>query len=183
MRPFLIPCLKQIPFTSIQFPLYESFKAHLSRRLNRKPLYAREAAVCGSIAGGIAAAVTTPLDVLKTRVMLDLRVSMALNLSIVALIQLFTGSIKTGPTDLAFTFPARIRPRRVKCPFRRRCPTDTMDICWWCCIPGSIRMGSSWINGVVIYRGYLNTLLQTKKRDGIVVCVRGYRYVMDRTGR
>jgi len=32
-----------------------------------------EAAVCGSIAGVTVAALTTPLDVLKTRVLLDLR--------------------------------------------------------------------------------------------------------------
>ncbi|KAF8879891.1 S-adenosylmethionine transporter [Gymnopilus junonius] len=70
---FGITVMREIPFTSLQFPLYEFLKLQLSRRINRKPLYAHEAAVCGSIAGGVAAALTTPLDVLKTRVMLDLR--------------------------------------------------------------------------------------------------------------
>jgi len=72
-RGFGITVMREIPFTSIQFPLYELLKLNLSRKLNRKPLFAHEAAICGSIAGGIAAALTTPLDVLKTRVMLDLR--------------------------------------------------------------------------------------------------------------
>jgi solute carrier family 25 S-adenosylmethionine transporter 26 len=65
--------MREIPFTSIQFPLYELLKLNLARKLDRKPLFAHEAAICGSIAGGVAAALTTPLDVLKTRVMLDLR--------------------------------------------------------------------------------------------------------------
>lgn len=65
--------MREIPFTSLQFPMYELLKAQLSRKVRRKPLYSHEAAFCGSIAGGTAAAFTTPLDVLKTRVMLDLR--------------------------------------------------------------------------------------------------------------
>ncbi|EIN13006.1 mitochondrial carrier [Punctularia strigosozonata HHB-11173 SS5] len=74
-RGFGTTVMREIPFTSIQFPLYEFFKARLSVYVGRKPLLAHEAAACGSIAGGIAAALTTPLDVLKTRVMLDIRVS------------------------------------------------------------------------------------------------------------
>jgi len=70
---FGITVMREIPFTSIQFPLYELLKLNLARKLNRKLLFAHEAAICGSIAGGVAAALTTPLDVLKTRVMLDLR--------------------------------------------------------------------------------------------------------------
>lgn len=72
-RGFWTTIMREIPFTSLQFPFYEFLKHQLSIYLDRKPLYAHEAAVCGSIAGGTAAALTTPLDVLKTRVMLDLR--------------------------------------------------------------------------------------------------------------
>ncbi|THG97264.1 hypothetical protein EW026_g4700 [Hermanssonia centrifuga] len=72
-RGFGTTIMREIPFTSLQFPLYEILKVQLSRSLDRRPLYPHEAAMCGSVAGAFAAAVTTPLDVLKTRVMLDLR--------------------------------------------------------------------------------------------------------------
>ncbi|KAJ7052942.1 S-adenosylmethionine transporter [Mycena amicta] len=74
-RGFGTTIMREIPFTSIQFPLYELLKSRLSmyQRRRGKPIYAHEAAACGSIAGGVAAALTTPLDVLKTRVMLDMR--------------------------------------------------------------------------------------------------------------
>jgi len=74
-RGFGITVIREIPFASLQFPMYEFFKHRLSLLLHHKPASLRpyEASLCGSVAGGIAAAVTTPLDVLKTRIMLDLR--------------------------------------------------------------------------------------------------------------
>jgi len=72
-RGFFTTIIREIPFTSIQFPLYEFLRYRLSRALRRRQLYSYEAAACGSAAGAVAAALTTPLDVLKTRVMLDLR--------------------------------------------------------------------------------------------------------------
>ncbi|TBU29976.1 S-adenosylmethionine transporter [Dichomitus squalens] len=71
-RGFGSTIMREIPFTSLQFPLYELLKLRLAKVVHR-PLHSHEAAGCGSIAGGVAAALTTPLDVLKTRVMLDLR--------------------------------------------------------------------------------------------------------------
>ncbi|EDO18634.1 hypothetical protein Kpol_1048p65 [Vanderwaltozyma polyspora DSM 70294] len=65
--------MREIPFTCIQFPLYEFLKKKWSQE-NGHPineLAPWKGAICGSIAGGIAAASTTPLDVLKTRLMLS----------------------------------------------------------------------------------------------------------------
>jgi len=72
-RGFGSTVMREIPFTSLQFPLYELLKVQLARSLGKEKLPAYEAALCGSAAGAVAAALTTPLDVLKTRVMLDLR--------------------------------------------------------------------------------------------------------------
>lgn len=63
--------MREIPFTVIQFPLYEYMKRTRAQQLQAESVSLGEGAVCGSIAGGIAAALTTPLDVIKTRLMLN----------------------------------------------------------------------------------------------------------------
>ena len=68
-KGFGITIMREIPFSLIQFPLYEYFKLAVSRKFNR-PTTSYEAALCGSVSGGIAAALTTPLDVIKTRLMI-----------------------------------------------------------------------------------------------------------------
>ncbi|VDK68977.1 unnamed protein product [Litomosoides sigmodontis] len=61
---------REIPFAFIEFPLWEILKQKVAETREKQctPL---ESAVCGSVSGGIAAAVTTPFDVVKTRIMLD----------------------------------------------------------------------------------------------------------------
>ncbi|KAJ1502690.1 hypothetical protein HMI55_002783 [Coelomomyces lativittatus] len=71
-RGYFSTVLREIPFTCIQFPLYEVLKKQVSKyKQLQTPPEPFDAAICGSIAGGVAASVTTPLDVIKTRVMLD----------------------------------------------------------------------------------------------------------------
>lgn len=75
-RGYGITLFREIPFAMIQFPLYERLKVYCAESLSSSgkedasectPL---QAAGCGSASGAVAAAVTTPLDVLKTRLML-----------------------------------------------------------------------------------------------------------------
>jgi hypothetical protein len=74
-----ITILREIPFTIMQFSLWEylksSYSVHQYKEYKRKEglVTAAESAVFGSVAGAIAAGATTPLDVLKTRIMLQRR--------------------------------------------------------------------------------------------------------------
>ncbi|KAK0741782.1 mitochondrial carrier domain-containing protein [Apiosordaria backusii] len=85
-RGWTITIIREVPFTVLQFPLWESLKSYGRARKQRTgrglfgdssssststEVSAPESALYGSVAGGFAAAVTTPLDVLKTRVMLS----------------------------------------------------------------------------------------------------------------
>lgn len=90
-RGWGITVFREVPFTVIQFPIWEALKSWGRQRRDLKrgitststtssrieDVPALESAVYGSVAGAIAAGLTTPLDVLKTRVMLaEKRVSM-----------------------------------------------------------------------------------------------------------
>ncbi|KHJ33723.1 putative s-adenosylmethionine mitochondrial carrier protein [Erysiphe necator] len=69
-RGWTITVMREIPFTVIQFPLWESMKAYRTRTKGNNNITAFESALFGSFSGAIAAGLTTPLDVLKTRMML-----------------------------------------------------------------------------------------------------------------
>ncbi|UNI16163.1 S-adenosylmethionine transporter [Purpureocillium takamizusanense] len=84
-RGWGITVFREVPFTVIQFPLWEAMKDWRWRQRRRQggghggaDVSGVESALFGSVAGAVAAAMTTPLDVLKTRVMLSKeRVSVA----------------------------------------------------------------------------------------------------------
>lgn len=72
-RGWSITIMREVPFTVIQFPLWESLKrwsvhAYPDGSLSQMPVI--QSALLGSLSGAVAAGLTTPLDVLKTRLML-----------------------------------------------------------------------------------------------------------------
>ena len=67
---YMTTVMREIPFAFIQFPIWEKLKKIWSEKQGA-PVAGWQSALCGSLSGGFAAAVTTPLDVAKTRLMLD----------------------------------------------------------------------------------------------------------------
>lgn len=61
---------REIPFAAIQFPLWEGLKCRWAEHQHVSTVSPVQGAICGSIAGSFAAGLTTPLDVVKTRLML-----------------------------------------------------------------------------------------------------------------
>ena len=69
-RGWNVTIMREVPFTVIQFPLWEAMKEWKRRTSGREEISAVQSGLFGSLAGAVAAGVTTPLDVLKTRIML-----------------------------------------------------------------------------------------------------------------
>lgn len=68
-RGMPIMLMRELPFSVIQMSLYETMKGKL--RANKDhPYAALGLPLCGAVSGGTAAFLTTPLDVVKTRIML-----------------------------------------------------------------------------------------------------------------
>ena len=70
---------RNLPFSAMQFPMFEALRVRLRQRWDRKqqPATAHPLLVVGAVnglgaglSGSIAAVITTPLDVVKTRMML-----------------------------------------------------------------------------------------------------------------
>ena len=85
-KGFGMTITREIPFTCIQFPLYEYMKLKWSfySNIDKKDLEPWKGALCGSLAGATAAAITTPLDVIKTRLMLS---KLSHNISVIHIIK------------------------------------------------------------------------------------------------
>ena len=69
-KGFNITIFREVPFSLLQFPMYEKLKSLIRLHRADEDVPAVMAAACGSFSGAISAAATTPMDVIKTRVML-----------------------------------------------------------------------------------------------------------------
>nr|ADD38430.1 S-adenosylmethionine mitochondrial carrier protein [Lepeophtheirus salmonis] len=69
-RGYFTTVSREVPFSIIQFPLWEYFKHKYALNFNAEASPGVSASF-GAVSGGIAAGLTTPLDVAKTRIMLS----------------------------------------------------------------------------------------------------------------
>ena len=68
---FYATLLREIPFSIIQFPLYEVSKKYFTEQIGgNDTIDSTISALCGCVSGGFAAGLTTPMDVAKTRLMI-----------------------------------------------------------------------------------------------------------------
>jgi solute carrier family 25 S-adenosylmethionine transporter 26 len=66
---YLSLMLREMPFSATQMPLYEIFREKAKKRTGKKKLAPWENGLNGAMAAGIAGMLTTPVDVIKTKMM------------------------------------------------------------------------------------------------------------------
>jgi solute carrier family 25 S-adenosylmethionine transporter 26 len=65
-------CLRDIPYTVLELGLYDAFKGIFQKRNDKqRPLDVWQEICAAGVAGGITAYITTPLDTIKTKLMVD----------------------------------------------------------------------------------------------------------------
>ena len=69
-RGYTTTVIREVPFSLMQMPLWEWLKKTWAAKQQKEKVTPLESGLCGSLSGGISAAITTPLDVVKTRIML-----------------------------------------------------------------------------------------------------------------
>ena len=61
---------REMPFSFIQFPIWEGLKRYVAQRNDTTTVTPQQSAMCGACSSCIAAGLTNPLDLAKTRIML-----------------------------------------------------------------------------------------------------------------
>lgn len=71
-RQLLTTILRELPFCSIKYPLWEFLKVTVENsKKNQEHCQTYESAICGAIAGGTSAALTMPFDLAFKKVYVD----------------------------------------------------------------------------------------------------------------
>ncbi|CAF0927166.1 unnamed protein product [Brachionus calyciflorus] len=71
-RQLLTTVIRELPFCSIKYPLWEFLKCKVENsKTNQEHCKTHESAICGAIAGGTAAALTIPIDLANKRINVD----------------------------------------------------------------------------------------------------------------
>lgn len=71
-RQLLSTILRELPFCSIKYPLWEFLKCSVENsKTNQEHCQTYESALCGAIAGGTSAALTMPFDLAYKKVYVD----------------------------------------------------------------------------------------------------------------
>lgn len=127
-RGYATTVAREIPFSLIQFPLWEYLKIKVNGN-SPTPIEPWKATLCGAFAGGTSAFITTPLDVAKTRVILAEKNSHMSTVNInQALQSIFKQNGLKGLVHIVMSMPVLIV---ISQPLRRNDSPSPVDFIGW----------------------------------------------------